>query len=556
MPYLIQYLLKFSLSIAVLYIFYQVFLRRLTFYSWNRWCLLAYTMIAFVVPFINISSLLDSGQLQTGNVIYFIPALEEITVASAAQSKGPAGQINIWSFAVPLIIAGALILTARLLVRLVSFFRILKNSTLISKNGVSIYEVKTPVIPFSFGNSIFLNPGQHNDKELEEIIRHEFVHVKQKHTIDIIWSEILCIINWYNPFAWLIRNAIRQNLEFIADENVLQNGVNKKEYQYLLLKVIGNNHFSIANQFNFSSLKKRIAMMNKIKSARVHLAKFAFLLPLLVVLLFAFRSSLPGGEKGSMTKPSSYLLQDTLWPVNKQGYYVNITDNKGHCTVLVRDKNGKQVKKVDLLKWNENPELYEAQFGEIEPPHQPEDCKLNSLCDEFEITDTKAIMHMRSGTTEVYDLTKPAERARFEKRFGTIVPAGISADEPMGVAVQEAHAPEVVFTPFPPASDNLMFYGNKTIIRGDEDVIVTITNKTTEKELEDLKAQLKAKGVEMTITRMNYDGNILRAISGELKANESTSNFSAVDFKNVKLAVVNRDGKYYFKIVVNDPNFC
>ena len=298
-------------------------------------------------------------------------------------------------------------------------------------------------------------------------------------------------------------------------------------------------------------------MMNKIKSARVHLAKFAFLLPLLLVLLFAFRSSLPRSEKKIVPGQSSYLLQDTLWPVNKQGFYVNITDNKGHCTVLVRDKNGKQVKKVDLLKWNENPELYEVQYGEIEPPHQPEDCKLNNLCDEFEITDTKAIMHLRSGKTEVYDLTKPAEKARFEKKFGTIVPASaLSADEPMGVAVQEAHDAGVVFTPFPPASDNLMFYGNKTIITGDEDVIVTITNKTTEKELDDLKAQLKAKGVEMTITTMNYDGGILRSISGSLKANDSRSNFSAVDFKNVKLAVVTRDGKYYFKIVVNDPNFC
>src|SRR4029453_17672904 len=102
-------------------------------------------------------------------------------------------------------------------------------------------------------------------------------HVKQRHSIDIIWGEILCMLNWYNPFAWLLKSAIRQNLEFIADNKVMEHGIDKKEYQYLLLKVIGNNQFSIAPKFNFSSLKKRIAMMNKMKTAGVHLVKFLFI---------------------------------------------------------------------------------------------------------------------------------------------------------------------------------------------------------------------------------------------------------------------------------------
>ena len=120
---------------------------------------------------------------------------------------------------------------------------------------------------------------------------HEYVHVKQKHTVDILWSEFICIINWYNPFAWLMRHSIRQNLEFIADDSVITTGIDKKNYQYLLLKVIGNNQYSIAQKFNFSSLKKRIAMMNKMKSARVHLIKFLFLLPLIAVLLVAFKNN-------------------------------------------------------------------------------------------------------------------------------------------------------------------------------------------------------------------------------------------------------------------------
>jgi beta-lactamase regulating signal transducer with metallopeptidase domain len=81
--------------------------------------------------------------------------------------------------------------------------------------------VQADIIPFSFGNSIFINKQLHSLDELREIVRHEFVHVKQKHSMDILWSELLCIACWYNPFSWLLKRSIRQNLEFIADSKVL-----------------------------------------------------------------------------------------------------------------------------------------------------------------------------------------------------------------------------------------------------------------------------------------------------------------------------------------------
>jgi beta-lactamase regulating signal transducer with metallopeptidase domain len=94
------------------------------------------------------------------------------------------------------------------------------------------------------------------------------VHVRQKHTVDILLAELLTIVNWYNPFVWLIRYSIRQNLEFIADCEVLKKGLDKKSYQYHLLSVMGQVEYKLANNFNFSSLKKRIVMMNKLRSAR------------------------------------------------------------------------------------------------------------------------------------------------------------------------------------------------------------------------------------------------------------------------------------------------
>src|SRR5690606_28434163 len=116
-----------------------------------------------------------------------------------------------------------------------SFRKMRKKAGFVSNNGVSLYQVEEDIIPFSFGNSIFINRNLHTEAELQEIIRHEFVHVKQRHSVDIIWGELVCLLNWYNPFAWLSKGAIRQNLEFIADDKVIETGVCKKEYQYLLL---------------------------------------------------------------------------------------------------------------------------------------------------------------------------------------------------------------------------------------------------------------------------------------------------------------------------------
>jgi TonB-dependent SusC/RagA subfamily outer membrane receptor len=189
---------------------------------------------------------------------------------------------------------GALLLLLRFAVRCISLRRMRQRAELLEDGLVKIYRVRDRISPFSFGNAIYINTSQHSEKEQEEIILHEYVHIRQRHTADILFAELLTIFNWYNPFAWLIRYSIRQNLEFIADRQVVENGFDKKDYQYHLLKVVGQAQYRLANNFNFSSLKKRIAMMNRMRSARVNLLKFLFILPLLAVLLVAFRDRYTG----------------------------------------------------------------------------------------------------------------------------------------------------------------------------------------------------------------------------------------------------------------------
>ena len=293
MPFFIQYLIKFSISVGLLYLFYYVVLLPLTFYQWNRFYLVCYSLLSFVIPFINITEWLAVKNIDNSYLVNSIPAVDKLT----SHSFNTSGERNIlspvlsWNFAGLLFIAGAFIMLTRISYQYLSLRALKRKAVLLKTGDFKFYDVNNAIAPFSFANAIFINSRLYNEEEFNKILEHEFVHVKQKHTIDIVVAELICVVNWFNPFAWLIRKSIRQNLEFIADKNVLDGGIDSRQYQYLLLKVMGLPQYSITNNFSFSSLKKRIAMMNKMKTARVHLVKFVFIVPLLAVMLLAFRDA-------------------------------------------------------------------------------------------------------------------------------------------------------------------------------------------------------------------------------------------------------------------------
>jgi hypothetical protein len=172
------------------------------------------------------------------DIIQFIPSVHQYTTALEEASHCPipiwSTQYDKWDWTAFALMIGAAILLLRFIIRYISFVRIRHRSELISDDGIKIYQVDKEIIPFSFGNAVFINRNQHSEEELKEIVRHEFVHVKQNHTIDIVWAELLCIFNWYNPFAWLLKRSIRQNLEFIADNKVIENGHQQKRISILI----------------------------------------------------------------------------------------------------------------------------------------------------------------------------------------------------------------------------------------------------------------------------------------------------------------------------------
>ncbi|MFT3904510.1 MAG: TonB-dependent receptor plug domain-containing protein [Niabella sp.] len=294
MPVVIEYFIKLSICLAVVFLFYHLLLSRLTFYNWNRWYLLGYTVLSFIIPLVDVMPSLQRKQLDHNALVQMIPYW---TYHGAVNEQGLLSGLTGWDYVLAAFVVGSLVLLVLFCIKYYSFYKIKKSAKVLSEDATKVYQVDMDITPFSFGNAIFINRHLHREDELKDIMRHEFVHVKQKHTVDMVWCELLCILNWYNPFAWLLKRSVRQNLEFIADDNVLQNGMDKKEYQYLLLKVMGNRQFAFANNFNLQALKKRIAMMNSIKSAKIHLIKFLFLLPVIAVLLLSFRKEMQKAEK-------------------------------------------------------------------------------------------------------------------------------------------------------------------------------------------------------------------------------------------------------------------
>ena len=208
MPYFGEYILKLSVSFSIVCLFYQLVLKRLTFYNWNRFYLLGYTFLCFFIPLIDISGVAQSSNMTVYKTIELIPSIMPVSAISSyvvADVNGTARPATDLLFV--LFLTGVMIMVIRFAIQLLSLRRLIRKAALISDEKVKLYQVNSRIIPFAFGRSVFINRYLHETKDIEEIIRHEFVHIRQKHSIDIIWAELLCVFNWYNPFVWWLRNS-------------------------------------------------------------------------------------------------------------------------------------------------------------------------------------------------------------------------------------------------------------------------------------------------------------------------------------------------------------
>ena len=258
MEYIINYLLESSLILGVLTVFYRLVLHYEPLFKFNRFYLLFSLLLSAVVPFIHIS-LKESSS--AGESTIFVNVLETVNVFAGDVRETVIPVISKskpfkWLYAV-----GAIGLLFRLVWGIVRLGGLSKKATWQKVNGVRIADLPGQFNPFSFFHVIFINRSLYSNKDLEKIMVHEMAHVKYRHSFDVLMFEFLLIVQWFNPFAWLVKYLLKELHEFQADRSVLKNGTSVGAYKELLLFQATGARLLPVNNFNQSITKKRFKMM-------------------------------------------------------------------------------------------------------------------------------------------------------------------------------------------------------------------------------------------------------------------------------------------------------
>jgi hypothetical protein len=271
------YVLEANIYLTLFYGLYKLFLHQETFYSLNRYYLVCSTALAFILPLLQVSML--------GNLKHPALNLVEVNLTSEPISAEPTTHSDLITL---LLAYGYLSITIVLLLLLL--FNLLKLAKLYFKakkerRGEVIFaSIDHQSAPFSFFNLLFIQP---DTAKKETIIRHEMVHIRQKHSVDILFFQIVRALNWINPLSWMILNDIKLVHEYIADQATINPDLPKHDYAlFLITNSFGPIQSQLSNQiFNPPILKKRIQMLNKQKSPESAKLRLLIAVPLVTGML-------------------------------------------------------------------------------------------------------------------------------------------------------------------------------------------------------------------------------------------------------------------------------
>lgn len=282
-------LLKSSACLAILMLFYKIVLEPLNHHLFKRFYLLAALLFSAIIPFITfikyVEPTFDFGVYDPESMTtppYFPAELPTIT-EEQPNTFLPALLWTIYTI-------GVIVFSTRFILNLIKISSKIKTHQKVKTSTFINVLIEKLAVPHTFFNYIFLNKSAfENNKIPQEVLLHEQAHAKQKHSLDILFLEILQIIFWFNPLLYFIKKDIKLNHEFLADQQVLKSGFNLKDYQNLLLRFSSNQkELALVNAINYSSIKKRLTIMNTQTSQRTKWLRSLLLLPILALLLFSF----------------------------------------------------------------------------------------------------------------------------------------------------------------------------------------------------------------------------------------------------------------------------
>ena len=269
--YIVQVLLFQTLFLVV----YDLFLKKETFFQWNRFYLLISSVLAYIIPFIKINRL---------NV--YVEKTIELPVVylnnnAVYLNKTPASIITLNN----IYLLGFIVMFAMFLFKIIGIIKKINTNKIIFKAGYKLVILNKENSAFSFFNFIFLSEKIYK-KEHQQILNHELIHVKQKHSIDLLLFEIFKIVFWFNPLSYLFQNRITAIHEYIADAKIIASNNKNQFFENLLNQTFKVENLSFVNNYYKQSLlKKRIIMTTKNKSKQILKMKYLLVLPLLLTML-------------------------------------------------------------------------------------------------------------------------------------------------------------------------------------------------------------------------------------------------------------------------------
>ena len=286
---LVIYEAKVALLLAVFYICYRLLLSRETLHRLNRIVLTASVIVSFVLPFC-VLTFHRTVEVAAGAAVPVLPALPALpqaatdaAAAATAAAEAPAAAVNgSWLPAALAVIyfAGVFFCLARIVVELFQIYRIIRSGEARpQEDGTTLVILDRDIAPFSWMKWIVLS---REDCGNNHIVKHERAHIRLGHARDLLFIDILSSMQWFNPIMRMLKDDLRAVYEYEADDAVLREGANIREYQYSLIrKAVSASGYSITNSFNHSILKNRITMMSKPKSVTLRGLRALYVIPLI-----------------------------------------------------------------------------------------------------------------------------------------------------------------------------------------------------------------------------------------------------------------------------------
>jgi beta-lactamase regulating signal transducer with metallopeptidase domain len=277
-PFLL-YLIKSNLWLSCFVLVYYLFLRNERFFLLNRIYLSTAALAVLLLPLLDLSY--TDFQFSTNRESAI---LVEAPIINGVVAMNESVPMNWQGLALTLLIIGSLVIFTKLIFQIAHIVSLIQHSNVEKQS--SLFVVRSPRIkvPFSFFSYVFVNPSN-SPTEMREILKHEAEHIRQQHWVDLLLSELLVLVMWYNPLVWLFGHFIRQNHEYLADETVLRNTSNPGEYKAVLInQILGGEVIRLGHMFSYSLNKKRFAMMTLQTSHTIKKFKFLWVIPGIIII--------------------------------------------------------------------------------------------------------------------------------------------------------------------------------------------------------------------------------------------------------------------------------